>query len=427
LALGEVVAATKNWVEKRYSPYYIKLDHGTFINFFGPASFIRRAPLRFKIGDRVENGRSATGTVVKVWPPSDFLEKGGVVPYSVRLDDGYEDDVPFDRDDWIRASDSLQIEVKFRRGDRVECQEIKGGEWRSGTVLQGNPDWLERDCAPYFIKFDDGKAEFFWAPNIKASQTAISTEENLCLSDDDSLFDPPPPMPDCTICFLPLPIDDGGYTNLECCGVTICSGCDYSHSQAMGNEKTCAFCRSPFTTREENLDRMWKRIERGDAENTFCMGVFHHYGMNGIPKDEPKAFELFLRAADLGSLRACTNTALAYLDGIGTEQDEAKAKIYFEKGAKLGQVKSKHQLGQLAADQDDWQTAFKHWKISASAGFKPSLDQLKDNYNQGMLDKDEYEEALHACEKSRAEASSVQREMAKKAKIERGYRFAELE
>lgn len=149
--------------------------------------------------------------------------------------------------------------------------------------------------------------------------------------------------------------------------------------------------------------------------------------MNGIPKDEPKAFELFLRAADLGSLRACTNTALAYLDGIGTEQDEAKAKIYFEKGAKLGQVKSKHKLGQLAADQDDWQTAFKHWKISASAGFKPSLDQLKDNYNQGMLDKDEYEEALHACEKSRAEASSVQREMAKKAKIERGYRFAELE
>lgn len=34
--LGEVVAATKNWAEEKYSPYYIKFDDGECCNFYGP-------------------------------------------------------------------------------------------------------------------------------------------------------------------------------------------------------------------------------------------------------------------------------------------------------------------------------------------------------------------------------------------------------
>jgi hypothetical protein len=121
-------------------------------------------------------------------------------------------------------------------------------------------------------------------------------------------------MPDCPICYLPLPIDDCGYINKECCWVTICDGCKYSHSQVTGYDKTCPFCRSLPPTKEEVLDRMWNRIERCDAENAFCMGVFYGDGMSmyGIPKNERKDFELFLRAADL-VLHAHVQTRLLHI------------------------------------------------------------------------------------------------------------------
>ena len=48
-------------------------------------------PLRFDVGDRVEvmtNFVYMPGTIVGLWPKSDFWEEGGTVPYAVRLDNG---------------------------------------------------------------------------------------------------------------------------------------------------------------------------------------------------------------------------------------------------------------------------------------------------------------------------------------------------
>lgn len=100
---------------------------------------------------------------------------------------------------------------------------------------------------------------------------------------------------------------------------------------------------------------------------------------------------------------------------------------YFEKGAKLGQVKARHSLGSLAAARDYWEAAFRHWKISASAGYKPSSDQLNDNYIQGMFSKEEYEDVLHAYEQSSADASSAHREVARQEQILRNSRFVGVE
>lgn len=319
----------------------------------------------------------------------------------------------------------------FDRGDRIECREGKDADWLAGTVLQSNLDWLERDCdcAPYFVKLDDGRQKFFGGYNdrIRAIENESVMLENLSLEDDDSLFAPAPPMPDCPICFLPLPTDDEGYLNLACCGVTICEGCNYTHSKAVGFEKTCPFCRAPPPNTHELLTLMRNRIECNDADNTFCMGVYYYHGMNGLKKNRQKAFELFVKAADLGSLRACTNAALEFENGAVTEKDEAKSNYYSTKGAKLGQVKARHKLGSNAAKKGEWDVALRHWKISASAGFKGSLNQILDSYNQGMLSKEECENVLSAHQQTRAEASSAQRKMAKENQIVCGQRFSEDE
>ena len=405
---GTVIASCADWADKGTAPYTINDDDEKSCDFWGPKHFIRRAKLRFKIGDRIEmmnSGDYVPGTVVKLWPKNDNFAKGGIiVPYELMLDGGALRSALWDDDEFIRASDIPPIPVtSFGRGYHVECKEDIADEWRTGTVFQSNEDWAERVCAPFFIKFDDGKYEFFWGPSncIRASENVNSIAagvEELDLSDDDSLFDTPPPMPDCPICFLPLPHEDNAYTNKACCGKTICGGCEQAHWKTMGSEKTCPFCRAPGKrTVEETMALIRKRVELNDAENTFCMGCYYDNGVNGLPKDPKKAFELYLRAADLGSLRACTNVSAAYETGVGTEIDIDKARFYLEKGAKLGQVKARHNLGYLAAEgsteaEADWELAYKHWKIAARAAFQPSLDSIADGYKQGTLSKEEYTE-----------------------------------
>jgi hypothetical protein len=282
-------------------------------------------------------------------------------------------------------------------------------------LLQCNEDWAERDCPPFFIRFDDGESQFFFGTCIRASACSpiipISDAlKKLGLNDDDSLFDTPPPMPDCPICFLPLPIEDDAYSNKPCCGKTICSGCEQAHWETVETENTCPFCRKPESRpMHETIALRKKRMELNDAENTFCLGCFYDKGLNGLPKDPYKAHQLYVRAAELGSPRACTNAAKGYKIGDVAEKDKAKAMYYLEKGAKLGQVKARHSLGDIAAHNGEWDLAHRHYKISACAGFQDSLDQIAESYKAGMIGKEVYADCLRASQQTKAEAWSKDR------------------
>lgn len=336
--LGVVIQAKESWAEENSAPYYIKLvDDGKYnsqvLPFYGPKKCIRKAELRFQIGDR------------------------------------------------------------------VDCQSGENGDWRSGIVLNSNHDWGERGCPPYFIQFDTDGQEFFWGSNDRIRASTAPAPDSLAENRDDSLFEAPPAMPDCPVCFLPLPIEDESYDISPCCGQLICSGCRYA--MGLSSQRRCPYCRALPATEDQVIALVRKRVELNDAENTFCLGCSYYYGYNGLSKDKHKAFELFLRAADLGSPRACTNAGTEYLSGTVTEKDLERSKFYLEKGAKLGQVKSRHQL-----------LAFRHWKISASLGLRFSLDRFHDGYKQGMLRKEEYETVLRASYKAKAETWSKEREVA---------------
>ena len=139
---------------------------------------------------------------------------------------------------------------------------------------------------------------------------------------DEKLFEEPPSLGDCPICFLCLPSLSTGRKYMACCGKTICSGC--CHAPVYENQgnvvarKTCPFCRilKP-TSEEEAVDRNKKRMEANDPIAIFNIGVYYRDGTCGFPQDMDKALEHWLRAGELGYAAAYHNVGYAHSIGRG--------------------------------------------------------------------------------------------------------------
>lgn len=75
------------------------------------------------------------------------------------------------------------------------------------------------------------------------------------------------------------------------CGKVICLGCIIAGEEA-GSKDNCPFCRSCLPkSNKERLRRLQNRIEKNDPEAMVQLGVFYHKGLNGLKKDNTKAFE----------------------------------------------------------------------------------------------------------------------------------------
>jgi len=185
---------------------------------------------------------------------------------------------------------------------------------------------------------------------IIKSLDSVNLEDVKNISDEE-LFKQPPPLEDCPICFLLLPVIGTGRKYQSCCGKRICSGCAHAPVyDNQGNEvdnKKCPFCRTPrATSDEEMIEREKKRVEAGDAEAMYNQGSYYRDGKNGFPQDYSKALELWHRAGDLGYAEAYVNIGYAYNNtGRGVEVDKEKAKCYFEHAAVMGSTISRHNLG----------------------------------------------------------------------------------
>ncbi|KAL7544924.1 hypothetical protein ACHAWF_008295 [Thalassiosira exigua] len=418
---GHMIKANGNWAEENDAPYSIQFDHeGEKDTYFFPPAFIRPIDLRFKLGDRVDVAPDdddddywVAGTIVQL-----SVEKrcGYIAPYLVRLDCGEPRVVHYDIDELLRESDAPPIVVKFARGSSVECKlEDEDNEWVQGTVVQSNEDWFEHDRAPYFIKYRDGGLQPFWGPNdcIRASSVSsvdLVNLDSMNLQDgiDVDLFAPFPPRPECPICFLPFPIDGRQDCYRECCGKVICMGCYVAHATEPELDDKCPFCRAP--TSELLCDRVRvascrKRMEANDAEGMVVLGQYYESGRHGLQKDEKKAFDLFLRAAELGSAIACTKVA----HKIGYKS--SKGRTFEEKAAKLGCIQSRYNLGMLEFEDGNVELAIRHWKIAAVVGLEEALSRVLWCFKVGVVSKSEYEEILRCSQRAMADEWSEQREL----------------
>ncbi|KAF0363962.1 SEL1 protein [Gigaspora margarita] len=61
--------------------------------------------------------------------------------------------------------------------------------------------------------------------------------------------------------------------------------------------------------------------------------------------DESKAFEYYMKAAELGNAVAINDVGICYDDGIGVEKDEKKTFEYYMRAAELGNASANYNVG----------------------------------------------------------------------------------
>ena len=258
---------------------------------------------------------------------------------------------------------------------------------------------------------------------VNSATAAIDTDDIIS---DDELFKQPPPKEDCPICLLRLPLLLSGSVYKSCCGKTICNGCDYAPVyDNLGNEiieKKCPFCRTPtHESDEEYNERLQKRVEVGDAWATFILGNYYRNGEDGFPQDYDKAFELFVRAGDLGHSKAYCCVGYVYENGSGVDIDKKKATHYYNLAAIGGDVYARYSLGVVEENAGNMNRALTHYMIAAGGGMDNSLKTIQELYTNGHATKDDYTKALRAYQAYLAEIKSTQRDKAAAASA--NYRY----
>ena len=243
---------------------------------------------------------------------------------------------------------------------------------------------------------------------------------------DEELFKQPPPKEDCSICLLCLPTLESGTAYYACCGKMICSGCGFAPVyDNLGNEiseEKCPFCRTPTPDSEESNERLQKRVKVDDAHAIFTLGCYYRYGEeDGFPQDYDKAFELFIRAGDLGSVKAYCNVGHAYDFGEGVERDEKEADYNYKLAAIGGNDVARYNLGFNEEKAGNMNSALKHYMIAAGGGDDISLKQIQKLYTNGHATKDDYTQALRAYQAYLVEIKSAQRDAAAAARGKRYY------
>ena len=229
---------------------------------------------------------------------------------------------------------------------------------------------------------------------------------------DAMLFkEPPPQFGDCPICFLRLPFMGSGRRYYDCCGKTICSGC--CHADVYDNlgkiiaNKKCPFCRTPFAVSdEEDIQRMEKRMEVGDAFAFYLMGCYYDEGKYGVSQDSAKAVEFWRKAGRDGY----ANIGFAYYLGHGVERDEKMAKHYFELAAMDGEVAARYNFGICEENAGNYDRALKHLMIAVRGGDTDSIKAIQRMYMDGHVAKDHYANALRSHQAYLNEIKSDQRD-----------------
>ena len=229
------------------------------------------------------------------------------------------------------------------------------------------------------------------------------------------LYKQPPPLEDCPICMIRLPLLGSGRTYMACCGKLICSGCVHAfRSRATKAEHDkCPFCRTPPPiTHEELIKRLEKRMEVNDPQAIQNIGNHYFNGGFGLPQNVAKALELWHRAGELDNANAFHNIGNAYRNGNGVEVDEKKFRNYYELAAIGGSSLARYNLGVVELRVGNIERALKHFMIAVKDGDSKALQGIKRMHEYGDATKDDYTNALQSYQSYLSEIKSNQRDEA---------------
>jgi TPR repeat protein len=149
-----------------------------------------------------------------------------------------------------------------------------------------------------------------------------------------------------------------------------------------------------------------RRVEANDPASICLLANFYQHGHNGFQQDHAKAMELYVRAAELGSIRANCHLAGIYHEG----GDVKKAKFQLEIAAMAGDEEARCIVGLMEFKSGNMERAIKHFIIAASAGHYKSMHQLRILFEQGCVSRESINSTLAAYNNSCAEVRSKARD-----------------
>jgi len=218
---------------------------------------------------------------------------------------------------------------------------------------------------------------------------------------------------ECTLCCLPLPIDERKSSMMPCCCKIICNGCNYANQKRereAGLKHRCAFCREPLPKSEEESDRNFmKRIKKHNDPVAIT-----HMGKHHASKGEyKKTVEYYTKAAKLGDVGAYFHLGCLYHNGKGVEKDQKKAMYHLEQAAIGGHPQARIVLAGYEQKNGRSERAVKHLMIAADLGCDTSLQCIKELFVYGKVSKEEYASALRGYQTAVNEMKSAERDEAK--------------
>jgi TPR repeat protein len=95
---------------------------------------------------------------------------------------------------------------------------------------------------------------------------------------------------------------------------------------------------------------------------------------------------------------------------MGLEQNEDEGLKYFEKAAEGGHLPSLHNLGCRDNENGEHVASMNHWRLAASGGLKPSMDNLIAFFEAGLFHHSDLSKTLQAFYRARAEVRSEHRD-----------------
>eukprot|EP00985_Skeletonema_marinoi_P012773 scaffold6259_cov75-Skeletonema_marinoi.AAC.1 len=197
----------------------------------------------------------------------------------------------------------------------------------------------------------------------------------------------------------------------NCCSKFICNGCYYANQireVKASLDPACPFCREPTPITEGGCDKQrMKRIEANDPVAMRREGV-EQYNKG----DYVRAFEHYLKAAELGDVDAHLKLADLYRNGLGVEKDRGKEMYHLEEAAIGGHPYARRNLAWHEWNNDNKERAVKHWIIAANQGDNDSIKALVEKFKEGFVSKDDLAAALRAHQAAIDATKSPQRDAA---------------
>jgi hypothetical protein len=220
-----------------------------------------------------------------------------------------------------------------------------------------------------------------------------------------------PPREECPICMRVLPYHESLQRYTICCGKTVCGGCNYQHQAKCPDTSTCPFCRTPIPkSDEEVLAQLQKKADLKNANALRNLAINYGFGKR-MQVDQAKCIALYRESAGLGFPPSQHQLAVFYATGdMGLKQNKEEALKYFKRAAEGGHLISRYNLGCEEDENGDDVAAMRHWRLSASGGYRLSMHNLIVCFHDGLLHHANLAKTLQAFYLARAEIKSEDRD-----------------